>query len=62
MCISEYVSILLKYRDKLWLQHSHIIDNNFKRIFTEPKAIYQDEFNRYIYSSDYDTDNTDSES
>src|SRR5256885_16458746 len=55
--------LLSKYRDELWLQHSRVsIDNNFKRIFTEPEAIYQGEFNRYIYPDTNDTDDTDSES
>src|ERR1043165_796091 len=53
--------LLSKYRDVLPVQNSRVIDNNFKRIFTEPKAIYQGEFNRYIYPSNYDTDDTDNE-
>src|SRR5437763_14870404 len=54
--------LLSKYRDELQLQHSCVsIDNNFKRIFTKPKAIYQGEFNRYIYPDTDDTDDTDSE-
>ena len=32
--------LLSKYRDELRLPQSRLIDNNFKRIFTEPKAIY----------------------
>src|SRR5436190_21828422 len=40
--------LLSKYRDELRLQQSYvIIDNNFKRMFTESEAIYQGEF-RYI--------------
>ena len=55
----DMLVLLSKYRDELRLQHSRVlIDNNFKRIFTEPEAIYQDEFNRYIYPSNYDTDDT----
>jgi len=58
----DMLVLLSKYRDELRLQHSRVlIDNNFKRIFTEPEAIYQGEFNRYIYPSNYDTDDTDSE-
>ena len=46
----DMLVLLSKYRDELRLQHSRVlIDNNFKRIFIEPKAIYQDEFNRYIF-------------
>ena len=51
--------LLSKYRNELPLQNSHVIDNNFKRIFTEPEAIYQGEFNRYIYPDTDDTDDTD---
>src|SRR3989440_6334843 len=58
----DMLVLLSKYRDEFWLQHSRVsIDNNFKRIFTEPEAIYQGEFNRYIYPSYYDTDDADSE-
>ena len=58
----DMLVLLSKYRDELRIQQTHvIIDNNFKRIFTEPEAIYQGEFNRYIYPSNYDTDDTDSE-
>ena len=54
--------LLSKYRDELRLQYSRvIIDNNFKRIFTEPEAIYRGEFNRYMYPNNYDSDDTDSE-
>ena len=53
--------LLSKYRDELRIPQSRVIDNNFKRIFTEPEAIYQGEFNRYMHSSNYDTDDTDSE-
>ena len=58
----DMLVLLSKYRNELRIQQFHvIIDNNFKRIFTEPEAIYQGEFNRYIYPSNYDTDDTDSE-
>jgi hypothetical protein len=57
----DMLVLLSRYRDKLRLQHPQVIDNNFKRIFTEPKAIYQGEFNSYIYPSNYDSDDTDSE-
>ena len=57
----DMLVLLSKYRNELPLQNSHVIDNNFKRIFTEPEAIYQGEFNRYIYPDTDDTDNTDSE-
>jgi len=58
----DMLVLLSKYRDELRIQQTRvIIDNNFKRIFTEPEAIYQGEFNRYIYPSNYDTDDTDSE-
>ena len=54
--------LLSKYSDEIQLSYSSIFNNNFKRIFTEPEAIYQDEFNRYMYPSNYDTDDTNSES
>ena len=57
----DMLVLLSKYRDELRLQHPRVIDNNFKRIFTEPEAIYQGEFNRYIFPSNYDSDDTDSE-
>ena len=57
----DMLVLLSKYRDELRLQHPHVIDNNFKRIFTEPEAIYQGEFDRYIFPSNYDSDDTDSE-
>ena len=58
----DMLVLLSKYRDELRFQHPYAIDNNnFKRIFTEPEAIYQGEFNRYIYPSNYDSDDTDSE-
>ena len=58
----DMLVLLSKYRNELRLQHSRVlIDNNFKRIFTKPEVIYQGEFNRYIYPSNYDTDDTDSE-
>src|ERR1051325_6304878 len=55
----DMLVLLSKYRDELPLQNSCVIDNNFKRIFTEPEAIYQGEFNRYIYPDIDDTDDTD---
>src|SRR5256884_4612598 len=51
--------LLSKYRDELRLSHPYAIDNNFKRIFIEPEAIYQGEFN--MYPNNYDEDDTDSE-
>ena len=58
----DMLVLLSKYMNELRLQHSRVlIDNNFKRIFTEPEAIYQGEFNRYMHPSNYDTDDTDSE-
>ena len=36
----DMLVLLLKYRVKLQLPQPRVIDNNFKRIFTEPKAIY----------------------
>ena len=58
----DMLVLLTKYRNELQTARTHIItDNNFKRIFTEPEAIYQGEFNRYIYPSNYDNDDTDSE-
>ena len=54
--------LLSKYKVELQLSQPRVIDNNFKRIFTEPEAIYQEEFSRYMYpNDDYDTDDTDSE-
>ena len=55
-CVLVNMLILLsKYKDELRLPQPCLIDNNFKRIFTEPKVIYQVEFDRYMYLSDYDT-------
>ena len=53
--------LLSKYKVELQLQNSRVIDNNFKRIFTKPEAIYQGEFSRYMYPNDYASDDTDSE-
>ena len=57
----DMLVLLSKYNDEFQSPYYHIFDNNFKRIFTEPEAIYQGEFNRYMHPSDYDTDDTDSE-
>ena len=57
----DMLVLLSKYKVELQLPQPRVIDNNFKRIFTEPEAIYQGEFNRYMYPSNYDTDDTDSE-
>ena len=57
----DMLVLLSKYRNEIQLPYPHAIDNNFKRIFTEPEAIYQGEFNRYMYSNNYDSDDTDSE-
>ena len=38
--LMDMLVLLSKYRDNLQLQYAYIIDNNFKRIFTEPEAIY----------------------
>src|ERR1044071_690868 len=57
----DMLVLLSKYKVELKLQQHHVIDNNFKRIFTEPEAIYQEEFSRYMYPNDYDSDDTDSE-
>src|SRR5947207_3448038 len=46
--LANMLALLSSYRDELQLPQPHVIDNNFKRIFTEPKAIYQGEFNRYM--------------
>ena len=58
----DMLVLLSKYRDELQLPQHRVIDNNFKRIFSEPEAIYQGEFNRYIYPDTDDTDDTDSKS
>src|SRR2546421_2043204 len=52
----DMLVLLSKYRDELRLPQPRVIDNNFKRIFTEPEAIYQGEFNRYMYPNDYASD------
>src|ERR1044071_3308812 len=57
----DILVLLSKYRVELQLPQPCVIDNNFRRIFTEPEAIYQGEFNRYMHPSNYDTDDTDSE-
>ena len=58
----DMLVLLSKYRDELRLQHSRVsIDNNFKRIFTEPEAIYREEFSRYIFPNDHASDDTDSD-
>ena len=57
----DMLVLLSKFRDELQLTRSRVIDDNFKRIFTEPEAIYRNEFDRYIFSSNYDSDDTDSE-
>ena len=36
----DMLVLLSKYRDEFRLSHPYTIDNNFKRIFTEPEAIY----------------------
>src|ERR1044071_10525975 len=57
----DMLVLLSKYKVELQLPQPCVIDNNFKRIFTEPEAIYQGEFNRYIYPSNYDTDDADTD-
>src|ERR1700716_2954292 len=52
----DMLVLLSKYKDEIRMPYPNAIDNNFKRIFTEPEAIYQGEFNRYMYPNDYDSD------
>ena len=53
--------LLSTYKDRLQILQPHVIDNNSKRIFTEPEAIYREEFSRYMYPNDYNSNDTDSE-
>ena len=57
----DMLVLLSKYKVELQLPQPRVIDNNFKRIFTEPEAIYREEFSRYMYPNDYASDDTDSE-
>ena len=57
----DMLVLLSKYKVELQLPQPRVIDNNFKRIFIEPEAIYREEFSRYIYPNDYDSNDTDSE-
>ena len=36
----DMLVLLSKYNDEFQSPYSHTFDNNFKRIFTEPEAIY----------------------
>src|ERR1051326_4420999 len=57
----DMLVLLSKYKVELQLPQPRVIDNNFKRIFIEPEAIYREEFSRYMYPNDYDNNDTDSE-
>jgi len=57
----DMLVLLSKYNDEFQSPYSHTFDNNFKRIFTEPEAIYREEFSRYMYPNDHASDDTDSD-
>src|SRR5437763_1943134 len=60
--LMDMLVLLSKYRNEFQLPYYYTVDNNFKRIFTKPKEIYLEDFSRYMYSNDYASDDTDSES
>ena len=59
----DLLEIMTTYRGELRVNYPTAIDNNFKKIFAEPEAIYRGEFDIYYYRYDLsDLSDSDSDS